>query len=63
MTLEVFETAVAISHRFRLSYWDGTILAAARVAGCEAIDAEDFSTEQDYDGLRVINPFQEIPAA
>ena len=61
--MEVFQTAVVISHRFSVSYWDGAILAAARAAGCEAIYSEDFSTEQDYDGLRVINPFQEAPAA
>ena len=58
MTLEVFQTAVAISQRFVLSYWDGAILAAARAAGCDAVYSEDFSAEQDYDGLRVINPFQ-----
>ena len=63
MTVEVFQTAVTISHRFRLSYWDGAILAAARVAGCEAIYSEDFSAEHDYDGLRVINPFKEASAA
>ena len=63
MTLEVFQTAAAISHRFRLSYWDGAILAAARAAGCEAIYSENFSAEQDYDGLRVINPFQGTTAA
>ena len=63
MTVDVFQTAVAISHRFRLSYWDGAILTAARVAGCEAIYPEDFSTEQDYGGLRAINAFQEASAA
>jgi predicted nucleic acid-binding protein len=59
LTREIFEQAVAISHRFQLSYWDGAILAAARAAGCDAVYSEDFSAEQDYDGLRVINPFHE----
>lgn len=59
MTREIFEQAVAISHRFQLSYWDGAILAAARTLGCDAVYTEDLSPEQDYDGLRVINPFQE----
>ena len=57
ITLAVFRNAVSISRRFRLSYWDGAILAAARACGCEAVYTEDLSDEQDYDGLRVINPF------
>ena len=59
MTREVFETAVAISHRFQISYWDGAILAAARALGCDAVYSEDLSSEQDYGGMRVINPFRE----
>ncbi len=62
MTVEVFQADATVSHRFRLSYWDGAILAAARVAGCEAIYSEHFSAEQDYGGLRVINPSTEAAA-
>ncbi len=47
---------MSISRRFELSYWDGAILAAARAAGCDAVYSKDLSSEQDYDGLRVINP-------
>ena len=61
VTLELFHSAVSISRRFQLSYWDGAILAAARAAGCDAVYSEDLSSEQDYDGLRVIDPFQESP--
>ena len=57
VTLELFHSAVSNSQRFQLSYWDGAILAAARVAGCDVIYSEDLSSEQDYDGLRVIDPF------
>ena len=57
ISLEIFHSAVAISRRFQLSYWDGAILAAARALGCDAVYSEDMSSEQDYDGLRVINPF------
>ena len=59
MTVEIFQAAVAISQRYGISYWDGAILAAARALGCDAVYSEDLSTEQDYDGLRVINPFLE----
>ena len=59
VTLELFHDAVALSHQFGISYWDGAILAAARALGCEAVYSEDLSAEQDYAGLRVINPFRE----
>ena len=59
ITLEIVHSAVAISQRFGLSYWDGAILAAARALGCDAVYSEDLSSEQDYDGLRVINPFSD----
>ena len=59
ITLDVFRTAVSISQRFGLSYWDGAILAAAHTLGCDAVYSEDLSDDQDYDGLRVINPFRE----
>lgn len=57
VTLDLFRAGVSISQRFGLSYWDGVILAAARATGCDAVYSEDMSSEQDYDGLRVINPF------
>ena len=63
INVNLFWDAVATSHRFRLSYWDGAILAAARAAGCDAVYSEDLSTEQNYDGLRVINPFGGLPRA
>lgn len=58
ISLDIFRSAVAIRQRFGLSYWDGAILAAARALGCDAVYSEDMSPEQDYDGLRVINPFE-----
>ena len=57
VTLDVFLAGVSISRRFGLSYWDGAILAAARAMGCEIVYSEDLSPTQDYDGLRVANPF------
>ena len=60
MTTRVFLEAVEFSQRFRLSYWDSAILAAARVMDCDAVYSEDLSAAQDYDGLRVINPFANL---
>ena len=64
MTFDVVRSALAIRGRFGLSYWDSAILAAARATGCEIVYSEDLSHEQDYDGLRVVNPFADVaPAA
>ena len=60
MTLDLLRSALAFRNRFGLSYWDSAILAAARATGCDIVYSEDFSHEQDYDGLRVINPFAHI---
>ena len=61
VTLDVFRGAVSIQRRFGLSYWDAAILAAALVLGCDAVYSEDMSSEQDYGGIRVVNPF-ELPS-
>ena len=57
LTLETFEQAMQYRERFALSYWDCLILAAAKLSGCDAVYSEDMSASQDYDGIRVINPF------
>ena len=62
ITAALFHSAVDISLRYRLSYWDAAILAAANSMGCDAVYSEDLNDQQDYGGLRVINPFAR-PAA
>ena len=57
VTTEVFHRATELCNRFRISYWDAAILAAAMMLGCDAVYSEDMSDQQDYDGVRVINPF------
>lgn len=59
VTIEVFRQATELCNRFRISYWDAAILAAAKMLGCDAVYSEDMSHQQDYDGVRVINPFVE----
>ena len=60
ITLDVMRAAFAIRERFDLSYWDSAILAAARACGCTIVYSEDLNTEQDYDDLRVIDPFSRL---
>ena len=57
ITVELFHRATEIRVRFGISYWDAAILAAAKMLGCEAVYSEDLNHQQDYDGVRVINPF------
>ena len=57
VTLDVLRAALALRARFGLSYWDSAIIAAARLTGCDIVYSEDLSDTQDYDGVRVVNPF------
>jgi predicted nucleic acid-binding protein len=58
VTLELIIKAVILRRRFQVSHWDSTIVAAAQALGCTTLYSEDFSHGQDFDGLRVINPFR-----
>jgi predicted nucleic acid-binding protein len=57
-TVPVLQGVFALRERFGLSFWDCTILSAARVTGCREVFSEDLAHEHDYDGVRVINPFR-----
>ena len=57
LTLGVIHDALDLTQRFRVAYWDAAILAAARAAGCRTVYTEDLNPDQDYDGVRVVNPF------
>jgi predicted nucleic acid-binding protein len=57
VTRELVLDAIAAKQRFRISYWDAAILVAARQLGCRTVYSEDLNESQDYDGVRVVNPF------
>lgn len=57
VTTDVMLAAIATRDRFQLSYWDAAILEAARSLGCDVVLSEDLGDGQDYDGVRVENPF------
>jgi predicted nucleic acid-binding protein len=56
-TLAIFQRGLALQARWKVSLWDAMILAAAQASGARELLSEDLSHGQDYDGLRVINPF------
>ena len=49
--------ALALKPRFQLSYWDSAIVAAAQHLGARVLYTEDLNHGQEYDGVRVENPF------
>ena len=62
VTTAIFRRATEFSNRFGISYWDAAIIAAAAALGCDAVYSEDLNDQQDYAGVRVINPFSEEQA-
>ena len=57
LTQDVFWVALQIKDRYKLSYWDSSIIAAAVELGCHTVYSEDLSHGQIYAGVRVIHPF------
>jgi predicted nucleic acid-binding protein len=51
------KTAAYISERFRISYWDGAIIAAAEALGASTLYTEDLNHGRTYGAVKVINPF------
>ena len=56
-TLALFDDALGLCDRFQISYYDAAILAAGRKLKCKVVYSEDLNDGQDYDGIRVTNPF------
>ncbi len=47
---------IDLKDRWQVSLWDALILAAAKRAKAGVIWSEDFSANQDYNGITVVNP-------
>ena len=60
LTTETFLRALAIHTRYQLSHWDSLIIASAKETGCTIVYSEDMAHEQTYDGVQVLNPFNEL---
>ena len=56
-TPPLVRAALATTTRHRISYWDAAIIEAARFQGCTIVLSEDLADNQDFDGVRVKNPF------
>jgi predicted nucleic acid-binding protein len=53
----LFARARLLCERYQLRYWDAGIIAAAIQLRAPILYSEDLSDGQDYDGIKVINPF------
>lgn len=57
-TVALVQAAFVTKERFGVSYWDAAVIEAARALSCPTLLTEDLSDGQDYEGVRVQNPFQ-----
>jgi len=60
VTLDVSLVKLGISYanRYKISYWDGAIIAAAEALGAATVYSEDLSHDQAYGAVKVVNPFR-----
>jgi predicted nucleic acid-binding protein len=58
ITLPVMIGALEIRAMHGLSYWDATIIAAARALGCHELLSEDMGHGRDVEGVTIKNPFR-----
>jgi predicted nucleic acid-binding protein len=63
MDYALLELGWKLQDRFRLSFWDSLIVAAAKTAGCHYLLTEDLQPGQNLDGVYVTNPFLTLPSA
>ncbi|MDD4623672.1 MAG: PIN domain-containing protein [Kiritimatiellae bacterium] len=50
--------AIDCSMIWQISFWDALILTAARKPRCRIVYSEDLNNAQEYDTVRVVNPFR-----
>jgi predicted nucleic acid-binding protein len=54
---DVLERAWGIQNRYKLSFWDALIVAAAIAGSCRYVLSEDLQHQQKFDAIMVVNPF------
>jgi predicted nucleic acid-binding protein len=54
----LIKIAAEVSQRYKISYWDGAIIAAAEALGASTLYSEDLADGQLYGSVRVENPFR-----
>jgi hypothetical protein len=54
---EVLKTARQVEHRYRISWWDSMIVAAAQLQDCALLLTEDLQDGMVFDAVTVRSPF------
>lgn len=57
----LYERALDVQARYRYSYYDSLIIAAALTARCTRLYSEDLQHGQRIEGLTIVNPFAGDP--
>jgi predicted nucleic acid-binding protein len=55
--------ALAMEERYRITFWDALIIAAAEAAGAEVLYSEDLNDGQRYGQVTARNPFRNYSPA
>lgn len=55
---ELVVRGAEIATRYKISYWDGAIVAGAERVGAAILYTEDLNDGQDYGAVRAVNPFK-----
>jgi predicted nucleic acid-binding protein len=59
LTVDTHDQALNIAERYKVSFYDALIIAAARLAGCTRLYSEDLQHRQVFEkSLTVVNPFK-----
>ena len=56
-TADLYRQAFRLSRRYEIHPYDTAIVAAAQELGAHTLYSEDLSDGQEYDGVKVVNPF------
>jgi predicted nucleic acid-binding protein len=56
---DIVMQGIAVSQRYRVSYWDAALIAAAERLGADILYTEDLSHGQTYRSVRAVNPFHQ----
>lgn len=56
-SIQLYDSALNIRLRYRFSFYDSLIIAAALEAGCTCLYSEDMQGGQQIRGLTIQNPF------
>ena len=58
---QIFPAAWEIEDRYRISWWDALIVAAAQAQGCRYLLTEDLQHGQQMGPLTIVDPFRSSP--